>query len=56
MAHSSGQDTKRCVVPFTSLGTSTPAGAAVIWDEAKAEALFSAVADDDIASISCLGE
>lgn len=56
MAHSSGQDTKRCVVPFTSLGASTPVGSAVIWDEAKAEAIFSAVADDDTASISCLGE
>ncbi len=56
MAHSSGPDAKRCVVPFTSLGAPTPAGAAVIWDEQKAMALFEQVAADDTESIDCLGE
>ncbi|MBA3234066.1 MAG: LCP family protein [Propionibacteriales bacterium] len=56
MAHSSGKDTKRCVVPFTSLGTQTPAGLAVIWDDAKAAAIFDAIRDDDTDAISCLGQ
>jgi LCP family protein required for cell wall assembly len=53
MAHSSGPDAKRCVVPYSDLGASTSAGSAVIWDEAKAEALFAAIRQDDTADISC---
>ncbi len=53
MAHSSGEDAKRCVVPIRSLGASTPAGSAVLWDEQAAEDLFGQIADDDTASIEC---
>jgi len=53
MSKSSGPDAKRCVVPISSLGTSTPAGSAVIWDEARAEELFGQIADDDTDAIRC---
>ena len=53
MAHSSGGDAKRCVVPIRSLGASTPAGSAVLWDEQAAQDLFGQIADDDTASIEC---
>lgn len=53
MAHSSGEDAKRCVVPIDSLGASTPAGSAVLWDEQRAQELFAQIADDDTASIEC---
>jgi len=53
MAHTSGADTKRCVVPYSDLGASTSAGSAVIWDEERASALFEAVRSGDTASISC---
>jgi LCP family protein required for cell wall assembly len=32
MAHTGGSDSKRCVVPYTSLGTSTSVGSVVTWD------------------------
>jgi LCP family protein required for cell wall assembly len=51
MAHSSGS--KRCVVPFSSLGASTPAGSAVIWDQAKATALFAKIRQDDTSGAVC---
>ncbi|MBA2773578.1 MAG: LCP family protein [Nocardioidaceae bacterium] len=53
MAHSSGDDAKRCVIPIRSLGASTPAGSAVLWDEEAAQDLFGQIADDDTASIEC---
>jgi len=53
MAHSSGTDAKRCVVPFSTLGAQTPAGSAVLWDEERADAVFEAVQNDDTASIEC---
>ncbi len=53
MAHSSGSNAKRCVVPYSSLGAATSAGSAVIWDAAKAKALFQAIRNDDTASITC---
>ncbi|HEY7044873.1 MAG TPA: LCP family protein [Nocardioidaceae bacterium] len=51
MAHSG--DAKRCVVPFSSLGTTTNAGSSVIWDEAKAKALFAKIRADDTAGAVC---
>ncbi|MGI8434882.1 MAG: LCP family protein [Nocardioidaceae bacterium] len=53
MAHTGGSDAKRCVVPYSDLGASTSAGSSVIWDKAKAAALFKAVREDDTASIDC---
>jgi LCP family protein required for cell wall assembly len=53
MAHTGGSDSKRCVVPYTSLGASTSAGSVVIWDEQAADALFQAIREDDTASIKC---
>jgi anionic cell wall polymer biosynthesis LytR-Cps2A-Psr (LCP) family protein len=56
MAHSSGPGTKRCVVPFSSLGTSTSVGSVVTWDHAKANALFNDISSDDTAAIHCSGQ
>ena len=53
MSKSGGDDTLRCVVPYSTLGASTSAGSAVLWDEAAAESLFSAIGDDDTSSITC---
>lgn len=53
MSHTGKGDAKRCVVPYSSLGTSTSAGSSVIWDEQRAEALFAAVRSDDTESIRC---
>lgn len=53
MAHSAGPGTKRCVVPYSSLNTSTSAGSSVIWDEQRAAALFTAIRSGDTSSISC---
>jgi LCP family protein required for cell wall assembly len=53
MAHTGGSDSKRCVVPYTSLGTPTAVGSVVTWDEKAAKALFQAVRQDDTASIKC---
>lgn len=53
MAQSSGPDTKRCVVPYSSLGTSTSVGSVVEWDKPKADALFNAIQRDDTAAIHC---
>ncbi len=53
MAHSGSSGTKRCVVPYSNLGASTPAGLAVLWDQSKAEALFAALRADDTTAISC---
>ncbi|MEJ7743352.1 MAG: LCP family protein [Nocardioidaceae bacterium] len=48
-----GSDAKRCVVPYTSLGQQTSAGSAVIWDDERAGAIFTAIREDDTGSISC---
>ncbi len=56
MAHMSGPGTKRCVVPFASLGTSTSVGSVVTWNTAKANALFHDIADDNTAAIHCTAE
>lgn len=53
MSHTSGGDAKRCVVPYSSLGTPTADGSAVIWDDEAADALFAAIRQDDTASIRC---
>ncbi len=53
MAHSSGTDAKRCVVPFSTLGAQTPAGSAVLWDEERANAVFQSIKEDDTSSIEC---
>lgn len=53
MAHSGGDNTKRCVVPYSDLGASTSAGSAVIWDEQRAGALFAAIRSGNTDSISC---
>lgn len=53
MSHTSGSDAKRCVVPYTSLGTSTDVGSVVTWDDAKANAIFAAIREDDTSSITC---
>jgi len=54
MAHSSGPGTLRCVVPFSSLGTSTPVGSVVTWDRPKAEEIFRDISDDETSAINCL--
>ncbi len=51
MGHSG--DAKRCVVPFSNLGASTPAGSAVLWDEAKAKSLFTKIREDNTSAITC---
>lgn len=56
MAHSSGPDTLRCVVPFSSLGTSTSVGSVVTWDRPKANAIFSAIENDTTSSITCAAQ
>jgi len=56
MAHSSGSNAKRCVVPYSSLGAATAAGSAVIWDVPKSKALFSAIRSDDTSSIHCAAQ
>ncbi len=53
MAHSGGDDAKRCVVPFTSLGASTSAGSSVIWDDDKANALFTLIRENNTSDIEC---
>ena len=53
MAHSSGTDAKRCVVPFSTLGAQTPVGSAVLWDEERAGAVFESIKEDDTSSIEC---
>ncbi|MEP6665331.1 MAG: LCP family protein [Nocardioidaceae bacterium] len=52
-AMKSSGSAKRCVVPFSSLGASTSAGSAVLWDEAKANALFKLVREDNTSDIAC---
>lgn len=56
MAHSSGPGTMRCVVPFSSLGTSTSVGFVVTWDEAKANRLFDQIKTDNTSAISCTAQ
>jgi LCP family protein required for cell wall assembly len=56
MAHSGGSGTKRCVVPYSSLGTSTDVGSVVTWDRAKADPLFTAIRTDDTAAIHCAAQ
>jgi LCP family protein required for cell wall assembly len=56
MAHSSGSGTLRCVVPFSSLGTSTAVGSVVTWDRAKANAIFSDISDDETSAITCAAQ
>lgn len=53
MAHTGGSDAKRCVVPYSSLGAATSAGTAVLWDDQKASAVFTAIREDDTASADC---
>jgi anionic cell wall polymer biosynthesis LytR-Cps2A-Psr (LCP) family protein len=56
MAHSSGPGTLRCVVPFSSLGTSTSVGSVVTWDRAKASTLFNNITNDETAAITCAAQ
>ncbi len=56
MAHSSGPGTLRCVVPFSSLGTSTSVGSVVVWDKPKADAIFGDIQRDDTSAIHCQGQ
>ncbi len=56
MVHANGDSVKRCVVPYSSLGTTTSAGSSVIWDEDKAKALFRKVRQDDTSDIHCAAE
>jgi LCP family protein required for cell wall assembly len=51
MAHSSNG--KKCVVPYSSLGTATSAGSAVIWDPARAKQVFALIRADDTQAIRC---
>jgi LCP family protein required for cell wall assembly len=53
MAHTGGSDSKRCVVPYTSLGTQTSVGSVVTWDKKAANAIFKAISEDDTASVQC---
>lgn len=55
MAHSSGPGTLRCVVPYSSLGTSTSVGSVVTWDRSKANPLFRDINSDDTSAIDCSG-
>ncbi|MEJ7706666.1 MAG: LCP family protein [Nocardioidaceae bacterium] len=48
-----GDDAKRCVVPYSDLGQSTDVGSVVIWDQARADALFTALREDDTSAVSC---
>ncbi|HET7174335.1 MAG TPA: LCP family protein [Nocardioidaceae bacterium] len=48
-----GKGTKRCVVPYSSLGTATSAGSAVIWNKAKADVLFRQIRTDRTRAINC---
>jgi len=56
MAHSSGSGTLRCVVPFSSLGTSTSAGSVVTWDRPKANAIFNDIKTDETSAITCAAQ
>lgn len=56
MAHSGGPGTLRCVVPFSSLGTSTSVGSVVEWDKPKADAIFAAIQRDDTSAVHCQGQ
>jgi LCP family protein required for cell wall assembly len=51
MAHSS--QGKKCIVPYSSLGASTSAGSAVLWDTAKARVLFQQIRNDNTTAIRC---
>jgi LCP family protein required for cell wall assembly len=53
MSHSGGSGTRRCVVPYSSLGTSTAVGSVVVWDKTKADALFNDIQNDDTAAAQC---
>jgi LCP family protein required for cell wall assembly len=53
MSHTTGKDAKKCVVPYSSLGTSTSAGSSVIWDEQRANAVFESIQKDNTADIKC---
>jgi LCP family protein required for cell wall assembly len=51
MAHSN--EGKKCIVPYTSLGASTSAGSAVLWDTARARVLFQQIRNDNTKAIRC---
>jgi LCP family protein required for cell wall assembly len=53
MSHTGAGDAKRCVVPFTSLGTQTDVGSVVTWDDQAAQEIFQSIREDDTASIHC---
>jgi LCP family protein required for cell wall assembly len=53
MSHTGAGDAKRCVVPYTDLGASTPVGSAVLWDEDAANRLFADIRQDDTEAIRC---
>jgi LCP family protein required for cell wall assembly len=56
MAHSGGPGTLRCVVPFSSLGTSTSVGSVVTWDRPKANAIFDDITNDETSAIDCAAQ
>jgi LCP family protein required for cell wall assembly len=44
---------KKCVVPYSSLGTSTSVGSVVTWDQTRANRLFRLIREDDTRAIRC---
>jgi LCP family protein required for cell wall assembly len=56
MAHTGGSNTLRCVVPFSSLGTSTSVGSVVTWDRPKANAIFNDITNDETSAINCAAQ
>jgi LCP family protein required for cell wall assembly len=51
MSHSNNG--KKCVVPYSSLGTPTSVGSVVTWDQTKANRLFRLIRADDTKAIRC---
>jgi hypothetical protein len=52
-AMANSNEGKKCIVPYTSLGASTSAGSAVLWDTARARVLFQQIRNDNTKAIRC---
>jgi LCP family protein required for cell wall assembly len=51
MSHSNSA--KKCVVPYSSLGTPTSVGSVVTWDPSRANNVFRLIRSDDTSAIRC---
>ena len=52
MRNIAGGDGLTLTVPISNPGASTPVGSAVLWDDAKAKAMFSDIARGDTSKLA----